>query len=73
MIDDGVFEALIRKLDRLKALDASERSAIRALPFSMRALSAGRTLVREGDAVTECCLLLSGYACRHKLSGDGGR
>ena len=29
--------------------------------------------MREGDDVTESCILLEGFTCRHKLARDGGR
>ncbi|MET0240611.1 MAG: cyclic nucleotide-binding domain-containing protein, partial [Sphingobium sp.] len=29
--------------------------------------------MRENDAPTHCCLVLSGYAIRHKVAGNGGR
>lgn len=29
--------------------------------------------MREDDSPTHCCLLLSGYAIRHKVAGNGGR
>ena len=30
-------------------------------------------IVREGDIAENCCILLSGYACRHKTTRAGGR
>jgi CRP-like cAMP-binding protein len=71
--DDDPFGLLIRKLERLAALDEDDRQAIRALPFKLRTSPANRYLVREGDDTSECCLLLAGYACRHKLTSDGAR
>ncbi|TFI56808.1 Crp/Fnr family transcriptional regulator [Sphingomonas parva] len=68
-----VFESLIRKLERLNPLDEQDRAALRALPFKIVTDAAGSYLVRDGDAVTQCCLLLHGYACRNKMTSSGGR
>ncbi len=64
---------LIRKLDRLRTLDASCQDAIRSLPFVIKTVPAHHHLVREGSRVRECCVLLDGYACRHKMAANGGR
>jgi len=70
---EDVFGSLIRKLDRLVELGEADRKAIRALPFRRESVSPGHYLVREGAEVTHCCLLLTGYASRHKMSGNGAR
>ena len=71
--DDDPFGLMIRKLDRLATLDASDSEAIRALPFTVKAVPAHQYLVRDGGKATECWVLLDGYACRHKLAANGGR
>lgn len=65
--------ALIAKLERLTTLDDADREAIQALPLRVSIDPAGHFLVREGGTAEDCCILLSGYACRHKLTGDGSR
>lgn len=30
-------------------------------------------LVKEGDPAVDCCLLIEGYACRHKTTSNGSR
>lgn len=64
---------MIRKLDRMAKLDQVDRDAIRALPLKVRHAPALHHLVREGDLVNDCCVLLDGYACRHKVASNGGR
>lgn len=64
---------LVRKLDRLGALTPADEALLEALPFTVRHASAGQYLVREGAPTTECCVLVSGYACRHKVAANGGR
>ncbi|RYG84522.1 MAG: Crp/Fnr family transcriptional regulator, partial [Alphaproteobacteria bacterium] len=34
---------------------------------------ANESIVREGDTPESCCVLLTGYAYRHKTAGNGGR
>jgi CRP-like cAMP-binding protein len=71
--DNVAIELVVRKLDRLAQLDESDRDAIRSLSLRLSAVSADHVLVREGDVVSDCCILLDGYACRHKLASNGGR
>lgn len=71
--DEDPFGSIIGKLEKLARLDDADRAAIASLPFTIRSAPAGHYLVREGDHTTECCLLLGGYACRHKVTSDGGR
>jgi CRP-like cAMP-binding protein len=71
--DNDVLARAIRKLGSLTPLDQADREAIRSLPFTVQAAPAHQYLVREGGAATDCCVLLDGYACRHKMADDGGR
>ena len=64
---------LVRKLRLLTALDEQDESAILALPHLVRHLEGGKYIVREGDKPTHCCLVVSGFAIRHKLVEGGGR
>jgi len=67
------FQALTRKLDRLGTLQPSDREAVAALPFRLATVAPATHLVREGDLVTECCLLLTGYSFRYKIATNGNR
>ncbi|HEX8483745.1 Crp/Fnr family transcriptional regulator [Sphingomonas sp.] len=67
------FGALVRKLNELATLNDADKEAIAALPFRVTTASSGAHLVREGDKIVECCLLLSGFAFRYKLSANGNR
>lgn len=71
--DNEVFTRLIRKLDRLAPLEAADREAIRALPFKTKTVPPHGYLVREGERVTECSILATGYVCRHKMTNSGAR
>jgi CRP-like cAMP-binding protein len=65
--------SMVRKLSMREPLEAADCEAILALPFSRRMLQAGQYLVWDGDRPQHTCLLLSGYAYRHKHAGNGGR
>jgi CRP-like cAMP-binding protein len=63
----------IRKLERSGPLAAADREALAALPLTVREVKAASYLVREGDRPEHCCILLDGYAHRHKLTKEGSR
>lgn len=69
----GQHDPLVRKLNGLNGLSAEDVSAIEMLPIRERHLKAGTLIVAEDQLVSECCLLLTGYACRNKLAKDGRR
>jgi CRP-like cAMP-binding protein len=54
-------------------LDSEDRAAIHALQVTHRSVEPAAYMVREGEAVESCILLLSGFAYRHKVTGDGQR
>jgi CRP-like cAMP-binding protein len=64
---------LVKRLERFAPLDGGDRAALLALPHAIRTLSPGIHLIRDGERSEQCSLLLSGFACRYKLTGDGGR
>jgi len=67
------FERMVRRLERRAPLAETEREVLLKLPHQVRKLPANAHIVRDGDATDHCCLLLSGFAHRYKLTGDGGR
>ena len=67
------FEKMVRRLERRSPLGETDRQALLALPHNMRKLSANSHVVRDGDSPDSITLLLSGFAYRYKLTGDGGR
>lgn len=64
---------LIRKLELHSTFSPDDRQAILALPYKLRILDAHAYTAREGDRPVHCAVLLSGFAFRHKLTGDGSR
>lgn len=43
------------------------------LPHVNQKLTAGAHIVREGQRANQCCLLISGFAFRYKIAGNGAR
>ena len=64
---------LVRKLESIATLTDEERSAIESLPASSRELKPQQDIVRDGDRPSQCCVILSGWAYRYKLLGEGKR
>jgi CRP-like cAMP-binding protein len=67
------YSPLIRKLDSIFTLTDDERQALENLPMQIVVIKEGQDIVREGDRPTRSCLLLSGFACVYKVTGDGKR
>lgn len=63
----------LARLQSRVELDGEEQAAVLALPHTIRPLKAGQYFVREGDKATHCCLMISGFALRHKIVANGGR
>ncbi|MEA3017461.1 MAG: hypothetical protein QOI38_2183 [Sphingomonadales bacterium] len=72
MSSDSI-ERVIRRLETRARLQESDREALRALPLTYRTLDAASYMVREAEKPEYCALLLTGFAYRHKVTGDGGR
>lgn len=64
---------MLRKLELHAPLPEEDRQAVLALPYRLRTLQAQSYAVREGDPAVACSILVSGFAYRHKSTGDGGR
>jgi CRP-like cAMP-binding protein len=64
---------MVRKLGLWGPLSPGDTQKILQLPHQVRHLDAGQYLVWDGDKPQHCCLLMSGYAYRHKHAGNGGR
>ena len=66
-------ELFVRKLETHAPLSEEDRAAILALPFTPRTLDPQTYTVREGDPPTVCGVLVSGFAFRQKITGEGAR
>jgi CRP-like cAMP-binding protein len=66
-------ELLVRNLELRSPLPAADRQAVLDLPHVTRTLEAGSYTIREAEPPRECAVLVSGFAFRQKLTGDGAR
>lgn len=73
MHDRAPLELMARMLGSFALLSEADMQAIMSLPFVLRDVDSQTYLVREGQAPTLSAVLVSGFAYRHKISGDGGR
>ena len=67
------WDIMVRRMERRSALTESDRQAFKSLPHSQRRVGPGGHIVRDGDKAESCALLLSGFAYRYKITGEGGR
>jgi CRP-like cAMP-binding protein len=72
-ISDALLDGLVSKLSSLGDLASEDIGALRRLSLRLQHVKAGTAIVSEGQLVSECCLLVEGYACRHKVADNGGR
>jgi CRP-like cAMP-binding protein len=64
---------MLAKLKLWMKLDEQDQKALLDLPYATKKLGAGQYIVRDGEMPTHSCLLLRGFAYRHKVTGEGGR
>jgi CRP-like cAMP-binding protein len=64
---------LVRRLESIVALSEESRQLISQLPMTVRSYKANQGILREGDVPTQCCLLLEGFLCRHKIANGSKR
>jgi CRP-like cAMP-binding protein len=64
---------LLRNLELRSRLPDEDRQAILDLPYTVRTLEPSTYTIREADPPEFCAVLISGFAYRQKLTGDGAR
>jgi CRP-like cAMP-binding protein len=72
-MDEKPVHPLVRKLESIFTLSDEEKAALEAMPMQIVNLRADQDIVREGDRPTRSCLLLEGFSCFFKMTGDGNR
>jgi CRP-like cAMP-binding protein len=70
---ESIFDRVVRRLKTRAPLTQADADAVRNVPFVRRTLEPAAYIVREGEPPTHCALLLSGFAYRHKVTGEGQR
>lgn len=71
--DGQRLEPMVRKLDYRHKLHPDDRAAVLRLPHTVKQLEQHSYVVREFDRAEFSCLILSGYAIRHKIVAGGQR
>jgi CRP-like cAMP-binding protein len=71
--DSSSLEPLVQKLAYRAELDANDRAAIMRLPFTVKKMERSQFIVREREAATQSCVMLSGFSVRSKLVAAGNR
>jgi CRP-like cAMP-binding protein len=64
---------MVRKLAYWGELDSADEQAILDLPHRARRIERNGFIAREREKTTHSCLLVSGFAIRHKIVADGAR
>jgi CRP-like cAMP-binding protein len=64
---------MVRKLAYWGDFDAEDEAAILDLPHRTKSIERNRYIAREHEKTTHSCLLLAGFAIRHKMVSDGAR
>jgi CRP-like cAMP-binding protein len=73
LIESHPLGPLVRRWSAYAKLTPQDSSALISLPFTRKTFHKEAYLVREGQEVSECALLLSGFAFRQKLLRNGSR
>jgi CRP-like cAMP-binding protein len=70
---DPTLKLMLRKFERRASLDEGDRQALLELPHRVQTVEPASYILREGDRPDRSCLILSGFAYRHKVTVDGSR
>lgn len=70
---NGSLEPLVRKLEQHTKLNREDRAALLALPCTVKTLERHHYVVREREAASHSCIMLSGFAVRSKIVVNGNR
>ena len=69
----SALQPMVRKLAYWGDLDATDEAAILDLPHRKKTINRNGYIAREGEKTTHSCLLVSGFAIRHKIVAEGAR
>ena len=64
---------LLRNLELRSPLPEEERKAVLDLSYVLKTHEPATYTIREADPPEACAVLVTGFAYRHKLTGDGSR
>ena len=72
-MDLPTLSPMLRKLRLWVNLTTAQEQALLDLPHSVEVIEKQKVVVREGDDISHCWVVLSGYCVRFKYVGSGGR
>jgi CRP-like cAMP-binding protein len=73
-MSESPLHRLVRRLEADTAsLSQKEKDALLHLPVTIKDIAPDKDIVREGDAPSQCCLVIEGFQCRYKMLRDGER
>ena len=64
---------LIRRLESIAPLSAEEGHALATVPMQVADIKADQDIVCEGDRPTRSCVVIEGFTCNYKMTGEGKR
>ena len=70
---ESALAPMLAKLELGDRFEEQDRAALLSLPHQIRTRGANAYILREGDRPLYSCVLLSGFAVRHKVAGNGAR
>jgi CRP-like cAMP-binding protein len=70
---ETISAALIRRLRTSAGISDEDIQTIQALPIAVKEYAADRSVVRDGQRATECCLIVEGFCARSKTTSEGKR
>jgi len=73
VLSEDILAPALKRLERRSAFSDVDRSVFLSLPFFVKTMSPSNYIIREQDLTKNCCVLLSGFAFRSKVVGNGGR
>jgi CRP-like cAMP-binding protein len=68
-----ILKQMLRKLELRGPLDDGDREALLALPYRLQTIEPAVYVMREGERPERSCLIVSGFAFRHKVTVEGAR
>ena len=69
----SLLQPMLAKLSFWGSFDEADRAALLSLPHTVKSYDKHQYVVRERDLATHSCVLLSGFAMRHKTVAGGAR
>ncbi|HEY5712548.1 MAG TPA: Crp/Fnr family transcriptional regulator [Allosphingosinicella sp.] len=68
-----MFMRMVRKFEKRAALDDEDRAALLSLPQRLHTVEPAAYIIREGEPPRQSCLIVAGFAYRHKVTVEGTR